>query len=422
MDRALIALMCASHRSDAGKLQKMRSRANGVMAGHDLLSRPLVFFVHTLDDRGVARAIKPIVSELAERGLPVVVICATRRQSEVLPLPANVPVVDLGIRGGTMLAIPRLAQELRRRRPAVIFAHGPGPNRASVIARLLARVPTSVVLVEHTHVTTWTATTHSHLGRHLRRSMERLLYKRADAVAGVSPGVIDDLRRRIPGAEHKLRLLPNPAPSNLAQRCGPVTKGAHCADVFAAGPTICCVANIVRRKGQMMVVEALALVRQAIPGARLVFVGRPDDRRYFEELRGAIQRLELEDAVCWAGFQHDALPYIASSAVLVSASFVEGFGLTLIEAMACGTPVVATDCPSGPTFVLENGRYGLLVPVGDISALALAVTRVLSDDALAKRLSEVGRLRAAMFDLDHAVDGYLQLAREVSPTNHSTTS
>jgi hypothetical protein len=89
----------------------------------------------------------------------------------------------------------------------------------------------------------------------------------------------------------------------------------------------------------------------------------------------------------------------------VLSSRYEGLGNVLIEALACGTPVVSTDCPSGPAEVLDNGRFGPLVPVGDVAALARAIEGVLDDPPAAQSL----RARARSFTVERAVDRYLGL-------------
>lgn len=386
-------------------------RTAGGAAGFE---RPIAFFLHTLDDRGVARVATAVIAELARQGVPVLVICVTRnRSSEVVGLPADVPVIDLAIPfRGTMFAIPRLARELRRHRPAVLIANGPGPNRASVVARALARTDTALVLVEHTHGSSNMAlAARSRLGRHARELFTGLVYPRAERVAGVTPGVIEDLGRRHPRLRSRLAVLPNPAPEPLTAERRSLPRAVPCATAFEDGPTICCVANLIPRKGQLVLIEALAIVRDRVPHASLILVGRPDDAEYVLELEAATRRLGLEGAVCFAGYQADPLPFIASSDVFALASYTEGFGLVIVEAMACETPVIATDCPSGPDFILDGGRYGILTPMGDPVALADGLTAVLTDEALAARLAEAGRRRAAEFQPRHIADEYLRLAR-----------
>src|SRR3990167_3456740 len=87
-------------------------------------------------------------------------------------------------------------------------------------------------------------------------------------------------------------------------------------------------------------------------------------------------------------------------------SLHEGFGNVLIEAMACGTPVVSTDCKSGPSEIIENGKSGILVPVGDYQSLSKAIIKVLSDSSLRQSFSQEGVKRARYFSPEKNIKGY----------------
>jgi glycosyltransferase involved in cell wall biosynthesis len=95
---------------------------------------------------------------------------------------------------------------------------------------------------------------------------------------------------------------------------------------------------------------------------------------------------------------------MARSGVFALSSAWEGFGNALVEAMACGCPVVSTDCPSGPAEILDRGRYGPMVPIGDDAALAHAMARMLD----APPDPDILRQRAAMFSVERSADAYLK--------------
>ena len=124
-----------------------------------------------------------------------------------------------------------------------------------------------------------------------------------------------------------------------------------------------------------------------------------------EKLQGMIEQLSLSGTVDLHGFVGNPYAYLAKADLFVLSSRREGFPNVLVEAMACGTPVVATDCPSGPAEILENGKYGPLVPVGDAQALADAMLRTLDDHLPAETLIA----RAEEFSVEKIADQYIDL-------------
>jgi len=157
-------------------------------------------------------------------------------------------------------------------------------------------------------------------------------------------------------------------------------------------------------------IRAFARVRAQRP-ARLIVLGAEGHERhskYVAELKALPARLGIADDVDLPGFRHNPFAFMSRAAVFVLSSIYEGLGNVLIEALACGTPVVSTDCPSGPAEILEGGRFGALVPVGDDAAMAAAIAATLDRPPAAATLRE----RARMFSVERAVDRYLDLMFE----------
>jgi glycosyltransferase involved in cell wall biosynthesis len=171
---------------------------------------------------------------------------------------------------------------------------------------------------------------------------------------------------------------------------------------FGAGqpPVILGVGRLTRQKDFPTLIRAFAEVRRRRP-ARLIILGEGEDR---PELEALIGELGLADHVALPGFRDNAMAYLAGSALFVLSSAWEGLPTVLIEALAAGARVVSTDCPSGPREILQDGRLGVLVPVGDAPALARAMANALDGPA-----STVPPDALTPFTLDAAVDNYLRL-------------
>lgn len=371
-------------------------------------SRPsIVMFVQKLDDRAVARVVLAVAGQLRTMDVPVTIMGVSRDPDARVIVPPRVQALDLGLPGlPAAMAIPRLARYLRRQRPDVVFAHLNGPARAALLARGLARVNASIVVVEHTHHGTFYTRR-----KWLRDLLTTWLFRHAERVAGTSAGVVDDLEARFPGIGGRTLVLPSVGPSSEAVALARSTLPDHPwyrnrRDIRL----ICCVANLVPRKGQDALVDALPLLRSRCGDVRLVLVGRPDDHAFVASLRRRAAALGLSEEVSIVGYQPDALRFIANADVLALTSHTEGFGMVLVEALACGLPVVATDCPVGPRAVLQAGRCGWLVPPGNIPALVDALAEALSDDERRTEMAATGRARAGDFAPATVARAYLAAA------------
>lgn len=265
------------------------------------------------------------------------------------------------------LTLPALVGFLRRERPDALLAAGEYPNLVALAARALARVPTRVVVSERVHLST-----SAHSGRRRRKwllpHLVRLAYAHADGVTAVSAGVAADLAAVTGLARTRIVDIPNPTVTDalLARRDQPLDDPWYAP---GAPPVVVNVAQLRPQKDQATLLRAFARVRAVRP-ARLLILGEGNQRPRLEALA---HELGVAPDVRLAGYVSNPLPYVRRAAVFALSSAWEGLPNVLIEALACGCPVVSTDCPSGPAEILDGGRYGALVPVGDDAALAAAL-------------------------------------------------
>ena len=163
--------------------------------------------------------------------------------------------------------------------------------------------------------------------------------------------------------------------------------------------------------------QAFALVRKRCP-ARLMILGDVDPREpdVKPELESLINKFGLQDDVLFLGFVDNPYAYMARANVFVLSSIYEGFGNVVAEAIAAGTPVVSTDCESGPAEILNKGQYGELVPVGDYEAMADAIVATL-DQPIDTR---VLKARSQAFTIDCIVRQYLDVLNELQAIQRPT--
>ena len=219
--------------------------------------------------------------------------------------------------------------------------------------------------------------------------------ERSDAVTAVSRFLRDKTRAWFDGAP-AIEVLPDFVET---RRFAPLPR---------RGPVLVHVSNFRPVKRAADAVRALYLLLRRID-ARLVFVGAGPQ---LEEVRDLAGRLGILERVEFAGEDPDVGRHLRGAALLLSTSEFEGFGMSVLEAMACGVPVVATDS-GGVTEVADEG-CARIVPVGDVDGLAREAEALLADEALARRMGDAGRRRAEdLFDVEKVVPQYEALYRRV---------
>jgi len=311
-----------------------------------------------------------LIRGFADLGQSVELVLVRAQSPHLRRLPESVRQVQLGA-SHTLLAAPALALYLRERRPAALLAAKDRAGRTAVLARALARTQTPIGLRLGTHLST--AMAHrSALARALRYLPIRLLYPRIDRILAVSQGVADDTVRiaRLPRGAVQVIRNPVITPELAAQAAAPCP---HPWLAAGAVPVIVAAGRLQRQKDFPTLIRAFARVR-AGRECRLLILGEGAARPGLEAL---VAELGLGAEVDLAAFQSNPYPFLARAALFVLSSAWEGSPNVLTEALALGVPVVSTDCPSGPAELLDQGRFGPLVPVGDWAALAAAMERTL---------------------------------------------
>lgn len=295
--------------------------------------------------------------------------------------------------------LPRtLTRYIRARRPDMIIANMWPLTVAAVVGRFLSRTRTRLLLVDHCMLSdqyrSWGRLQHLAM----RISMG-FFYRGADAVGAVSRGVAKDVARLALLRPDKVSVLGNP------MRRLPTGSQAHLsyADSLWACPVgarVLTVGSLKSQKNHSLMLRAFAQLR--LPNARLMIVGGGEDEGL---LRRLSEQLGISDRVIFAGFQADPSPFYLTSDLFVLSSDYEGLPTVLLEALSCGLRVVSTDCPSGPSEILDNGRLGKLVPAGDETALANAMKDALAEPADTRALKR----RAEDFAPEIAARRYLEL-------------
>jgi glycosyltransferase involved in cell wall biosynthesis len=331
----------------------------------------------------------------AQLGFSVDLVLAKAEGPFLKFVPENVRVVDLNA-PRVLFSLPCLVRYLRQTRPEAMLSALDHANLVAILARRLARTPTRLVVSVRNTMSLASSNAPSTRGR-LVPIFARWLYPTAERVIAVSGGVAEDIIRLYHLPKAQVRVIYNHVvtPELLSKASEPLSH-----PWFQPGepPVILGVGRLTQQKDFITLIRAFALVRRQVE-ARLVILGEGEDRPRLEQLAA---ELGLQADVALPGFVENPYAFMRRSAVFALSSRWEGFGNVLIEAMACGTRVVATDCLSGPREILEDGKWGKLVPVGNPEALAEAIVETLHNPP-----SVDPTVRAKEFSLEKAVEAYL---------------
>jgi glycosyltransferase involved in cell wall biosynthesis len=230
----------------------------------------------------------------------------------------------------------------------------------------------------------------------------RYSYRRADTVVAVSAGLADRISAIAHIPRESIRVIHNPVDTpEIEDRAR--QRPDHPWFASPGSPIIISVGRLSKEKDLTNLIAAFEKVRRVLD-TRLLMIGEGPERFRLERI---VRQRQLEPFVSMPGFQRNPYAFMSRSTVLVVASVWEGFSNVLVEAMACGTNVVSTDCPFGPAEILENGRFGRLVSVGDSSELASAMLSTIRNPLSAETL----RSRAEEFSLERSVKSYLEVLR-----------
>jgi len=357
----------------------------------------VALFLPSLRGGGAERVMVNLARGFYDQGINVDLVLAKAEGPYLSEVPAGVRVIDLHS-SRVLFSLPGLVRYLRRERPQSILSAMDHANIVAIWARKLSGVSCRVVVSVHSTLSRALMNI-PNLRGYLMPNLIRIFYPLADAVIAVSNGVAEDFANitRLPRESIKVIYNPIVIPELLEK-----AKEAVEHPWFSRGepPVILSVGRLTKAKDYPTLIRAFALVHRERP-ARLMILGEGEERPKLEAL---IQELGLDEDVSLPGFVDNPYAYMARAAVFVLSSAWEGFGNVLVEAMAVGTPVVATDCPSGPAEILEGGKWGKLVPVGDIEKIAKAIIETLED----LNCPDVTK-RAQDFGIEKPVQNYLRV-------------
>jgi glycosyltransferase involved in cell wall biosynthesis len=360
----------------------------------------ILFVIPSLAGGGAERVLVLLLKYINRRRFKPVLVVFDNEKAYSEDFYWDVPIICLNkkTRFDFFRLIWTLSRLIRRERPALILSFINYTNYMTILAHGLANLKIPLFLNERINLT---CSLVNQKFTKIKKFLVRWLYPKSTGIISLSGGVREDLI-----ANYKIP----------KDRCFVIYNGLDIKQIKELAseelnspwfkediPVVVSCGRLTAQKNYPLLLKAMNLVLKKGVNFRLLILGKGEDHSKLEKLA---KDIGVSGNLIFLGFQNNPFKYISRAAVFVLSSSWEGFGNVIVEAMACGVPVISTRCPSGPDEIISDGLNGLLVPPGDVNALAKAILRLLKDELLRKRLAEAGVKRAEDFRIEKMVSRY----------------
>lgn len=362
------------------------------------MKKKLAIYLPTLASGGAEKLHIILSSAFLNAGYDVTFVLHKIKGAYTKQVPEGVKLVELGSERTLACLIP-LVKYLRKEQPDILLSNLGHNNIMAIWAGALARVKTRIIASHHSALT-FECKTSTQWQYRVLPFLCRVFLPWADANVAVSKGAADDLARATGLPRDKITVIYNPVELvDFENRIHAPVDHPWVKD--SSVPYIVGVGRLTQQKNFTLLIDAFAKVAKQ-EDVRLILVGEGPQH---DQLKDQAETLGISDRVSFAGFQPNPLPFMNHASVLAMSSLFEGFGNVIVEALACGTPVVSVDCPYGPAEILEDGKYGKLVPLGNSGTLAEAILQTLDETPDTELLKKRGQ----EFTVTKTANEYTQL-------------
>lgn len=365
------------------------------------MRKKIMFFLYALSGGGAERTVINIINNIDKNKFEIVLVLGTNKNNDYIEFLSKD--IKLKILNSKKLrySILKLANCIRLERPDLIFSTINANNITLLLAKILTfrKIPT---IVREAH-----NLSQSGFVLNINKWLTSILYNKvSDKIIALSNGVKDDLINNFGIKKDKINVIYNPIEIEVIKKMS----NEKIKDFVKKDDEklLIAVGRLVEQKDFATLIKAFNIVSKKVNSKLLILGKGPLEN----ELKDLCKSFGLENKVKFLGFKKNPYKYMKMADVFILSSKYEGFGHVVVEAMACGTPVISTDCNSGPPEIIENNKYGILVPVGDYKLLANEIIKLLGDEMLQKRLSKIGIKRAQEFEAKSIVKKYEKIFLE----------
>ena len=357
----------------------------------------IAFIIPDLKGGGAQKMMINLANEFSTRGHQVDLVLVNQSGIYKDDINPSVRIIDFK-KPRVFQSIPALVHYIQDEVPDVMISALFHMNLAAIIARIWARSPkVRLVISERNHLSRRLSEM-SGINQKFLRFMVKLFYPKADKIIGISNGVCDDLKNLIQVQDtEKIQTIYNPVVTDQFESL--LSENVFAVFPENSGLKLITSGRLVAQKDYPTLFQAVALYKQKYGPVHLAILGEGILK---SELEALAQRLDLVENISFLGFVDNSLAYMKQADMFVMSSAWEGFCNVIVEALYCGLKIVSTNCPSGPAEILDNGKYGTLVPVGDSEALKEAIYAVKDQNVQPDHQKQ----RALGFTVQHKADEF----------------
>jgi len=366
--------------------------------------KKLLFVISSLRGGGAERVVVNLINHLDRNKYECLLVIFENKLDLQKDLDFSVRIVSLNkkSRWDFLKIIFKLRKTIDGYKPDSVISFLQYTNIVTVLSTLFQIRNYTLIISERSYPRKYLTTTR--LG-YLKRWLMSFTYKRADKIITVSKAIKRVLEEDFSIPPEKIKVVYNPVSLEeiifKSQKAveHPFFKDGNAQVIISAG-------RLVKLKRYDRLLRVFSLIRKSQKTARLIILGKGILKR---ELENLALKLKINKFVSFVGYKDNPYAWMSKADIFVLSSAYEGFPNVLIEAMACGVPVISTDCLSGPREIITNGKNGILVPVGDERKLAEAILDLLNNEKKRKKFSLEAKKRVKDFEAKKIVTQYAKL-------------
>lgn len=362
--------------------------------------KKIALFVPSMDGGGAEKVMYTLACGFLKLNYSVDLILCNAEGPYLKKLPITVNVIDLKHRKVSRCLVP-LIKYIKKENPDVMLSTLDHACVVAVMAKLISRTKMPIFVRESTSPSEDMKQGDNSAFSKIIRIMARFSFKKASRLIAVSKGVKKDMVCFYNINPDKIEVIYNPVVTTELLEDAKIVP-LHPFYKSEEIPVVLGVGRLSKEKDFSTLVRAFSLVREQL-NARLVILGEGVERDSLEKL---IRSLNLQDDVSLPGFVDNPCSYMSFSSVFVLSSLYEGLPNTLIQAMAVGTPIISTNCKYGPSEILEDGKFGRLVQVGDHKEMAIAIISALKEKSKNENWSNLLKEKSKMYFAETIIQKY----------------